>query len=937
MLTAALIALVCATGFVFGPMACSSDSRRPRQPPPEQPVPEPAPERMPLDRDAVLERTQAVLDALLVDAEPEVRRNACRELRDVDADGLGNALMNRVETDPAADVRACAAVALAMLQVSASRAIIEAGYPHAQRPQKVWYAYALHLLGMQEARAWLHEHAQAQELDVAVRAALWLADVSERGAPEVIVLLQRMLDTRYAELADIAPPTPLMVLARLARLGVAEARERLYELLDDERDAIRLAAAEALVDIGDGAGAETLRTIFDQGDADARLRAAYLLARLGEYHGADILADVLRDGDRGQRRLVARTYAQFGDTDSLRLLVGLLDSDTERDPLVRAAAAAGALLIVSADPILLADASIDWARRGIESEDWSARAAVAETLAELPPDRVIPVLITAIGDSDKRVRTASVKSAARMSGSLPAAMVVADRLKDEPDPEVQAECVVAIARIGRPEVKGTLKRVATERSRVGILAIGALVSLGDGQLTERLQRAYRSARAKLRLAVMEAGMLIENAALIPTLKRGLADSVLAIRFQAAEALARLAGLGHDSRASADAIENLRAGMAERPDWMARALRGLAALGSAPGGDMSLETLARSPDPQVRAATLPALAIRPLDESHWPLWQLLAADEDANVRAAVVAALAERDPDEAHLDRTRHLLKGFTRDPHDVTRNRARAQLAQLPATVAFDRNPTPPNGLDSQPPPPDSQTDNQIASLAALDALNSKIASFDDQHKQIADVLATIDEHVARPVEDDDDIEQARQLIADANAALAILDERDDQLLHSQKSALVVAHADSARVNDALLRANERVAAAPGVIRELRARVAQARRDVEAYEQEATAGCEFYLSGAENALGKENYSLRKARKELKGARKTCTGPRDKIWLTCVTARYREVKAKETGSDEERSSYLDKALQGYRKCRRTTSSARQREFAAERIRALAAEM
>src|SRR5262249_22637648 len=159
------------------------------------------------------------------------------------------ALTDLTEKDPDAETRGHAAGALGAIGASGAVALLAKLETSAAPPLKVWYATALARLGDKGAKKRLLGYAADKHLDVAFRAALALADVSQPGDAEAIATL-RALAAREAELNDIAPYAGAVILTKLAALHDPKAKKILYSVLDTKDEGARLAAAEGLAKLG---------------------------------------------------------------------------------------------------------------------------------------------------------------------------------------------------------------------------------------------------------------------------------------------------------------------------------------------------------------------------------------------------------------------------------------------------------------------------------------------------------------------------------------------------------------------------------------------------------------------------------------------------------------------------------------------------------------
>ena len=79
---------------------------------------------------------------------------------------------------------------------------------------------------------------------------------------------------------------------------------------------------------------------------------------------------------------------------------------------MRIAAAVAVMAIVGLDPQVLAQASVDWTKSALASEDWAVRKAAAGVLGDMPEKQAVPLLAPAIADPDPKVRARRVEERA---------------------------------------------------------------------------------------------------------------------------------------------------------------------------------------------------------------------------------------------------------------------------------------------------------------------------------------------------------------------------------------------------------------------------------------------------------------------------------------------------------------------------------------------
>jgi eukaryotic-like serine/threonine-protein kinase len=720
---------------------------------PAEPAPPVAP---PLDDAAARNDAQATLRASLQQTEPAVRRQGADALGKIQDQPSVPALSELTERDPDVEVRGHAADTLGTLGASASAPLLTRLESSAPDPLSVWYASALARLGDKAARKRLLAHARSKDLRVSLKAALTLGELSLPGDRKAIDAL-RALAAREAELNAVEPYVGARILTRLAALRHAEARKALYAILEHSDEGARLAAAEGLAKLGDDTGRKVLQDVLANQASPNRLVAAVAQIPLGEYGGFDLIRGSVDAADAATRQLAARGLGELGERTALPALVALA---SDKDWTVRIAAAVAIVAIVGLSPQVLAQASVDWTRSALDSQDWAVRSAAAGVLADIPEKQALPLLAQAIADPDRKVRLAASRSAGKMK-SADAATRVATAVKAETDPEVKEQQVKALAEIGDPGARDTLAQIAAEPGRLGVLAAGSLIALGDETATQKLDTAIQARELALRLAAMHAAQVARNPIVVPALKLGLKDLVFEVRFAAAEGLS----LFKDKADVMPMLPVLEAGLRSRDAGVVgRALAALTRLGEklkdTARTPATLATLIESIDPSARLAVLASVpALSPADGA--PLLRRLTADSDQEVRRAAVdaiAPLAARDRDLAI-----RLYRPLVGAADPVVRFKASGQLARLvdPPVKTAVAPPTPPPAPAVPAVPDDAAApaDDKLAAVtraldettAAAAEVTAATATFD----ALAGELAAM---TAAPARDDAAAERVAEL-----------------------------------------------------------------------------------------------------------------------------------------------------------------------------------
>jgi len=731
---------------------------RPAPPPPAAVAPAPAPAPaapVALDYAALRVAAQTTLRESLRVVEPAVRVQGSDDLGKIKDQPSVPALTDLTERDPDAEVRGHSAAALGALGASSTARVLTRLEDGAPPALKVWYASALARLGDKGAVRRLLAYARSTDLAVAFPAGLMLADATAPGDKKVTAALQAMT-SREAELAQQDPFAGVTLAAKLTALRDARARDYLYGLLGHAREDVRLAAAEGLARLGNDEGKTVLGQVAANPGSPNRLVAAVTQIAVGEYGGLDVMTHMLNDKDPRNRRLAASGVGQIGDRRSLPALVALAG---DPDWTVRLEVARAIVAIVGLDPALLAQAAVDWTKSALDAQDLAVRRAAASVLADIPAADAIPLLALAIKDKEPSVRREASKSAGKMK-SAPAAVKVADALATESDlgvKEQQVRALGEIGAVGNPAAHDALVRVSEQPGRIGVLAAGSLIAVGDAAANARLMTAIASQQTELRLAAVEAAAIANDSIVVPTLKIGLGDHVFNIRFMSALGLAL-----YDAE-RADAVPVLNTALASKDfDVVGRAMAALRRFGEAfTRPERRPNDLLNSADPTQRLAVIPAVRVMPGSEAV-PLLRRLIADADPDVRRAGVDAIETLKDKEQAV----RLYKPMIEDGDPLIRCRAAGQLARLVPPI-----PLPPGHAEAAPATDPARARAEEALSSAKLAANEVTTEIDGMERMLAELSTTM---AATPAPGDVPTDHVKQLAASvaegrtrAEAALA--------------------------------------------------------------------------------------------------------------------------------------------------------------------------
>ncbi|HEX3481362.1 MAG TPA: HEAT repeat domain-containing protein, partial [Kofleriaceae bacterium] len=769
---------------------------------------------------------------------------------------------------------------------------LEAGAPP---PLKVWYASALSRLGDRGAMKRIADYARSKDLAIAFKATLTLAELSPPGDRKAIAAL-RAIAAHEAQLNELAPYAGALILTRLAALHDAAARKALYAILDNPDEGARLAAAEGLAKLGDDAGKAVLHEVSANPASPNRLVAAVAQIPLGEYGGLALITQQLGAREPASRRLAARALGDIGEPSSLAALVALT-----RDPswTVRIAAAAAVVSIVGLDPQVLAQASVDWTKGALESQDWAVRHAAAGVLADLPEKQAMPLLARAIADPDPKVRIAASRSAGRMKTAEAAAKVMV-AVRTEIDPGVKEQQVKALGEIGNPAAHDVLAQLSEEAGRIGVLAAGSLIAVGDVSGKSKLDAAVAAPATELRLAAVEAASAANNPIVVPTLKIGILDHVFEIRFTAAE------GLSLFNAEKAAAVPVLTAALGSKDvGIVGRALAALTRLGETIRNHLRTPAdMLDSPDPRQRLAAVPFVRALQIAEEV-PLLRRLVADPDPEVRRAGVDAIEDVVPHDK--DQAIKLYKLAVGDDDPVVLSKASGQLARLLA---------PPPRLAAAPPPVDDVPPAKVKlafddATAAASNARAVLASFEVLARELTTAIAT-------PARDDAMVAHVAELARNLDDGAAKVEAA---AVSTEAAARAVSEAAGASPS---LAAARLVADATALARTARSAATAAHSTrVDAsdkagkYVKDETRDAQILIAVAETAIASGNFV--EAKQKLDQAAKAIrrSGARNSSLDSLYGRLYQQMAARTQDPDAKRK-LLEQEVNAYRRLAKTGS-------------------
>ena len=441
--------------------------------------------------------------------------------------------------------------------------------------------------------------------------------------------------------------------AALQSMG-KEAIGYLIEALKDPHYGVRIAAAEGLGEIGDGAAVEALVLLSGDVREDVRIAAARALGSIGDRRSIQPLIRLFGDRYHGVRVAAADAVAVFG-RDALRALEEALDDPV---PAVRVTAAKTIGLIGAGEsvPVLIehlgdaapevrwsvARALADFGSLAVEplflvlrKGRKEMRLAAIDALWEVPGKRVDEVLLYALEDDDEDVRekaTAALKKRQvinvwrRALGS----QVLAEESTPKKAISARLEDKETFEQSGRQEIDTLITALKDKTWNSQLGAATRLIMMGRPAV-DGLIRALRDENPDVQTAAASLLGEMRETAVAP-LMDALSDTDRFVRLVAARNLGKIG--------NRRAIEALTGSLHREPDGEVRATVA-EALGYM-GSGQAIEPLAlalRDRDEAVKVAAARSLGYIGDGRALEPLILAL-SDVDDRVRHAALEALKD---------------------------------------------------------------------------------------------------------------------------------------------------------------------------------------------------------------------------------------------------------------------------------------------------------
>jgi HEAT repeat protein/beta-lactamase regulating signal transducer with metallopeptidase domain len=440
------------------------------------------------------------------------------------------------------------------------------------------------------------------------------------------------------------------------RTGSQDRGAAVMPLIDALRDAspdVRLAAAQALGDLGDARAVAALGSAVADDDLNVRKAAVRALGELQDPRGVSALSEALRtDADPEVRAMAAWALGQIEDVRGVPALGTALRED--RAPAVRRQAAWALGQIEHADGVPALSA-------GLNDADLEVRRQVVWALGQIETPAAVEPLATVVrSDADARTRSQAAWALGQIEDARAVPALTAALRQDRED-DVRKQAAWALGQIESGDAADALGAALRDSSlAVRRMAIWALGQIDDTRAAPALVNALSDADPQVRSAATHALGQIESAASVEPLAGVLArDAVAQVRANAAWALGQI----EDRRAAtalAAALKDQDASVRRQAAW------GLGQLNLQTAPDELLAALADS-DLQVRRQAAHAVG-QIEDPRAVSALTGLVNDADVSLRRQAVWALSQI-ADQASIDVLVGLLK---HEDAEVRRMAARA-------------------------------------------------------------------------------------------------------------------------------------------------------------------------------------------------------------------------------------------------------------------------
>jgi HEAT repeat protein len=390
-----------------------------------------------------------------------------------------------------------------------SRELLQAGlfsYLRLGKPEAAWKMY-LRMFpdGRQDEPRWLRDVAYSfvvsrlRDRDEHVRVTAYTALAQNASREDIPLFEDGLLDSSILVRA-LAVEGLGRATAQAKRSERVEALGFLKRALDDPAPAVRIAALNALGDVGDRKDASLLDAITHLSETDEGAIQVFALAALVKLGRGEALADIL-------------SAATLPDSQARMAAVGVL----------------GRLKRVASLPVL---------SRSIYDPDADVRAFAAGALGELGDPGAAAPLTHALADESPRVRGTAAASLGRLG--LASVKPLLKEVARDPVELVRAGAIEGLLRLGDREAVLLAADLAKHPAPLIRSAVAQASGLsGNRHALPVLEQLLKDQQPQPRLtAALALGRLGDPAA-VPMLKQALSDTDPAVRTAAAGSLAQV--------------------------------------------------------------------------------------------------------------------------------------------------------------------------------------------------------------------------------------------------------------------------------------------------------------------------------------------------------------------------------------------------------------
>lgn len=313
----------------------------------------------------------------------------------------------------------------------------------------------------------------------------------------------------------------------LARRDAGDAVPRLIQLMSDQDKEVRNAAINALGAIRPGAAQAVVEALKHQ-DGNIRSGAALILGKLGPSPRAlAALIEALKDQDASVRRSAALSIGSFVQGPEAKTVIpALIEALKDPDESVRSRTALALSGVTGRPgegpghsraegefvwpfflpkPVIptLPKSVIPILIEALKDQDRAVRSQAAEALAGIGPAAraAIPALIESIEDRNPDVSRYATYALSRVGGKSPAIIPGLIKLLKHPDGGVREVATEALVNVGAPAVPPLVKVLMGQDSALRVKSYYALLSIEN---VPALIAAMKSRDENLRSLIVEA-------------------------------------------------------------------------------------------------------------------------------------------------------------------------------------------------------------------------------------------------------------------------------------------------------------------------------------------------------------------------------------------------------------------------------------------------